>query len=634
MKKHISTAVVIMATQAKRAVLANQQLNRMKNKGVFSGEIFLVAQESRKDFYVDCDSANIVYYKDNNQPALALEICKEKSESDVIIFLSDLVQLADFEKIPALASFLYESGCEAVSPVIWAEGEKIFSGNSFNEMIFYGYSNKTLENELDSCVEKEYSGKLSGSIAFDCFAVRRSVLLQVDGFEEGFGPLTVLELACRLKKAGFETGLAGHININLSSFPRQHAHKYGIDLLRLISIHGALFTRQCSIHTRALLCPSDLSTFIPDDDVVLLVSHELSRSGAPIVLFDMAKELRSLGYCVVIISCFDGPLSEQILKEGFPLLIDHNMRNGRYVIDENINFSPVILLDNIIDAFYITVFNTIVTHNILSRYNGAPHQILWWIHEARHFWSYMKENVPYPLSQNIKVLAGGGFVKQVMEEYGCPYKTEILLYGVQDLSNGCTALKERKLRKITEQEPLRLLFPAAIQMRKGHDVFMKAIQLLPLEYSQKVEVTFIGYPSDPVLAEMVHMFSEVWTGITYLPEVEKDELNKLYLSSDVVVCASRDDPMPVIIPEALSLGCVCVCSTGVGTTYYIEHGKNGFVFENEEAEDLTRCIMNIIDNYEKMEPLLYAGREIFDNVFSIQIFREQLKQYFQRRDSI
>ena len=41
---------------------------------------------------------------------------------------------------------------------------------------------------------------------------------------------------------------------------------------------------------------------------LLIVSHELSRTGAPLILLEIAKALKSSGYNILTLSAFEGPL--------------------------------------------------------------------------------------------------------------------------------------------------------------------------------------------------------------------------------------------------------------------------------------------------------------------------------------
>lgn len=55
---------------------------------------------------------------------------------------------------------------------------------------------------------------------------------------------------------------------------------------------------------------------------ILLVTHEMLLTGAPIALFYFAKMLKEGGECPVIISPCGGKLEEECTRYGIPALID------------------------------------------------------------------------------------------------------------------------------------------------------------------------------------------------------------------------------------------------------------------------------------------------------------------------
>lgn len=57
-----------------------------------------------------------------------------------------------------------------------------------------------------------------------------------------------------------------------------------------------------------------------DEKSILVFSHQLSRTGAPIVLLDLVRIMKKEGYKVAVISFMDGSLKEEYKKEGIPVV--------------------------------------------------------------------------------------------------------------------------------------------------------------------------------------------------------------------------------------------------------------------------------------------------------------------------
>lgn len=70
-----------------------------------------------------------------------------------------------------------------------------------------------------------------------------------------------------------------------------------------------------------------------DEKSILVFSHQLSRTGAPIVLLDLVRIMKKEGYKVAVISFMDGSLKEEYKKEEIPVLV----YNSKYINEELID---------------------------------------------------------------------------------------------------------------------------------------------------------------------------------------------------------------------------------------------------------------------------------------------------------
>jgi glycosyltransferase involved in cell wall biosynthesis len=111
-----------------------------------------------------------------------------------------------------------------------------------------------------------------------------------------------------------------------------------------------------------------------------------------------------------------------------------------------------------------------------------------------------------------------------------------------------------------------------------------------------------------------------------IPEVEcyenmpLERLQEFYEETDVFVSASRDDPMPIVITQGLMYSKVCLCSSAIGHAKLLEDGKNGLVFTNESATELSEKMAWLIQNPTKLAVLGTAGRAIYEKYFLMASF--------------
>ena len=358
---------------------------------------------------------------------------------------------------------------------------------------------------------------------------------------------------------------------------------------------------------------------------ILLVTHELSRTGAPIVVLDTAKVLVKNNYFVTVISLKNGPLIEEFLNIGVPVIIMPQMKYIQYFKSETRHFFSKMDLDIFVNSFDITIMVTATLYNFVRRYFNTGKKIFWWIHEGSESYNILDSGMPKNITPNIKVFCGGQYAADQLFIRGYHYYPSILNYGVFD---------EAKLTKRQKNNKVRFLLAGTIGKRKGQLVLLKAIQKLTKKYQDKSEFIFIGDPYENDLEGInikkeIQEYEKKHDNIKLYKSVSRRELYKIYNSIDVLVLASIDDPMPVVATENFMLGNICLCSNRTGTSYYIEDKENGFTFQSDNSDELTKKIIYIIDHKDELEEIKAKGRQIYENYFEIGIFERKIIQLIQ-----
>lgn len=346
---------------------------------------------------------------------------------------------------------------------------------------------------------------------------------------------------------------------------------------------------------------------------ILLVSHELSRTGAPVVLQDMAKVLQKEGYFVLMLSPLDGALREELCEAGIPVIVDRHLLFGRFQKEQE--YDKWWPSDVFVELFPLSVFCTAVMHNAITRYEHRAQSILWWLHEGSASFEAFGHCLPLKLSDRVHVAFVCEYVKEQLEKIGVYYEGTILNYGVEDAN---IELKSSTNDKVV------FVSVATIDQRKGQDVLVDAISLLPLKYLDKSEFWFVGRKHDETIYQSVFMAEKGYPNVTIWGELPREKVLKLYDECDCMVCSSRDDPLPVVLTEMMILNKPCICSDHTGTAHYIEDGKNGFVFESDNAQSLCDKIVYAIDHKEELSQIGKQGRKIYEDNLAMETFRDNL----------
>ena len=106
--------------------------------------------------------------------------------------------------------------------------------------------------------------------------------------------------------------------------------------------------------------------------------------------------------------------------------------------------------------------------------------------------------------------------------------------------------------------------------------------------------------------------------------IDHGDLLKIYSEIDVVVCPSRNDPMPVVLAEAMMNKKICVASDMTGTAEMIIPYENGLVCHAGDVDSLSQQIEWILDHKEQLGSMGEKAYEVYRQNFSQEQFQIRL----------
>ena len=353
------------------------------------------------------------------------------------------------------------------------------------------------------------------------------------------------------------------------------------------------------------------------DKRILVITHQLSRTGAPIVLLDMIRCYHRQGYVLEVITMLDGELKSELEELGIPVRVqEHFVAEAEEFLRYAGNFQMV-------------VANTLITFEAvqLLKYTEIP--VLWWLHEGRQYFEHFHTVLPdfAELPSNIQVFSVGHYVQEVIEElYGVC--TEILHFGVEDMSGkdaaggieNCCGLAKEQTGKV------RFLTAGTYSRMKGQDILAEAIRKLPQEYLAQTEFYFCGNEQmyDETVFDPVKQLCEEYENVTLLHQLSREETFMWMERCDCLIVPSRIDPIPTVAAEMMMKGNLCLCTEVCGIAHYIEDGVNGFTVPSEDAASLVEKIEYIVDNNRELDAVRSKGREIYEAHFSMDVFERRI----------
>lgn len=339
---------------------------------------------------------------------------------------------------------------------------------------------------------------------------------------------------------------------------------------------------------------------------IMLVSHNFSRTGVPIALMNLAILLKKMGYAVIYTSVGTGSLTEELEKNDIDYVSDMMMFLEEQQFKDDLKNFDLFILGTVALAEYISFFSQL----------NKP--VMWWIHET--FENMFHNNACMAKKENVHIFAGGKRVQTAIKKYWGMDSKELLYYLPQK------AVMEKK------KSSARYTFAVmgTYENRKGQDILAKTVQDFFGDYRDKIEVVFVGGAYNAEQRAFSEELKKNYPQFTYMAEMSADELERFFAQVDVLVCPSREDPMPIVVTQAMQKGIPCIISKNVGQAEYIQHGINGFVFESEDSEELAYCMEEIIKNPLKVIEVGKEGERTFNDRFAEKCMKNALEEIFRQ----
>lgn len=334
---------------------------------------------------------------------------------------------------------------------------------------------------------------------------------------------------------------------------------------------------------------------------ILLLSQDLDLGGPALALYQAARALKRRGFEVAYASMIDGPLRDRLLQEKISVIVDVNMQ---IAVMEDCDW---------IKDFRLLICNTINFHVFLTkRIKGVP--VIWWLHDSAFFYQGIKKRVLNEISMDhLTVCSVGAVPERAIHEVLPKISVKRLLYGVEDYFSGSRMI----------QKEICFITIGYIEYRKGQDILLKAIKLLPQEIRKQAKFYFVGQNTSMLAQEVIKQAKNI-PEVIVTGAVDRDTVNEMLKQSDVMICPSREDPMPTVCAEAMMHGVPCLVSDAIGTAEYIRTGKNGLVFQNGNIKMLAEYIAWCVCNYKKVNNMRMYAREIYQKFFSVDVFEREL----------
>ena len=479
-------------------------------------------------------------------------------------------------------------------------------------------------------------------------AIRSSDLFDAETYAARVGNIDGLDPLLHYVIIGERLGYAPSAKFD----PSYYLKRYPDVRLRSISLLEHYLTVGKNEGRRALSVASDLtfdrSRVDPDRETILIVSHQASRTGAPILAYNIAKRLRAR-YNVVTLILLDGELFSDF-EACSNAVIGPVTTEVAWVQIDGVNYVEGEYIAKRLNATYpikYAIVNSIDSRTMLKPLMCEMIPTVTLVHEfaadVRHRGQPAGEMGRWLEWTNQIVFSAKIVAASVRDEY--PHLTErpvqVLPQGPCDLPPRKTASwqsQEQALRDAIRppgtEKALIVLACGTVFARKGVDLFIAcAEQVTKLE--PKCDVRFVwvgrGYdPSNDVYSR--ELKKKIATaGLSKIVSIlnEVTDLNPVYAASDVFFLSSRLDPLPNVAIDSALRGIPIVCfekTGGIADLLAADPSTRASVVPYLDVMAAAKVIVRLADDENLRAELGRATKRIAKTTFDMDRYVDRLDQ--------
>ena len=338
---------------------------------------------------------------------------------------------------------------------------------------------------------------------------------------------------------------------------------------------------------------------------ILIVTWDLGYHGGAMVCIFLAEVLQKEGFGITIVA-----------PSGSNEFIGEYRRRGFYLeLLKGIQYSKVEKIEGISKYDYV-IANTYPMILFALEICNKVRTILW-LHESENVYATMefwnpdvREKVK---NSKINIYAVSEMAKRNYINQIGQGSVLVLEYGIPDVL----------VKPQCDKSQITFAVIGTIFSLKQQHMFIEAVESLQMEQKNNNRFWIIGKIADSQYAETILKQIENKDYIQYLGEKSQEELNRLYDEIDVVVICSEQESLPIVAVEGFVRGKPCIICDNTGLSKYVYSKKAGIIYKTNNVHELQKAIQFSIDNMECLKQMGKRARELYEDQFSLQKFKER-----------
>jgi len=351
----------------------------------------------------------------------------------------------------------------------------------------------------------------------------------------------------------------------------------------------------------------------PEGPRLLMVSADLSLSGAPLMLWMLAKHLltRRPPYRIQVLSSRPGPLEAIFKRAGIEVFLHHNVIQdarwcAKYIQNQD-----------------LVVANTIVTWRSVVAAKALAKPCLWWIHESKFGWrlAHFNKSIARTFPMARKVVFPCEATRRLFESFSPPGNYETIPNG---LDWDSLDIPQEEFPPQPANSRFKMVSVASLEPRKGQDLLLRAIYELPQEIRRQVDCYLVGRRLEERYCRKLDKLASKLDHVYLLGEIPRPQVQQLLKGADVFILPSRDEVFPTSLLEALAERKGVIAAAVGGVPEIIEHEREGLLFKAGDHRTLARHISRFFNDRDLLRACGERAGQAFHEKFTFQQFAKNI----------
>jgi len=276
---------------------------------------------------------------------------------------------------------------------------------------------------------------------------------------------------------------------------------------------------------------------------------------------------------------------------------------------------------------------------IVNGYNHTVFILMWLFSELNSCTIGIESDTPYRSTTGIKSiikkiylkfifsnkkilgLSGGtGLHRDLFLNYGMPANRILFVPMMVDNSKYFKAIKKKN---VNNDIPLKFIFVGRLASEKNLQLLIQSFKSV-LQQGKIATLNIIG---EGVCRSELEKNIGNSNNISLLGKKFGLDLLEFYNGAQVLILPSSFEPWGLVVNEAMAAGLPVICSSAVGSAFdLIQKPNTGWVFEDNNEEELTALLLDIIAHPEQIKEKAKRGQEFMMNHWNYSLYIQCLNK--------